>query len=99
MAITLKTTGSPDTSGSSTVQVKTTGKGYDLFENGQKMGTLEDNTLGGSIVVKKQLWGPYPPQAIRPRLRCRHYWWGNVAHTARARGVSGPSAIRSNKRS
>jgi hypothetical protein len=58
MTITLKITGSPDTGGGGPVQVKVAGKGYELFENGQKLGTVEDNTLtltdGDNVIVAKK---------------------------------------------
>jgi hypothetical protein len=58
MTLTLKVTGSPDTTGSGTVQVKAASKGYELFENGQKMGTVDGNTLtitdNGDVIVAKK---------------------------------------------
>jgi hypothetical protein len=58
MTITLKVTGSPDTTGSGVVQVKAAGNGYELFDNGQKMGTITGNTLtitdNGDVIVAKK---------------------------------------------
>jgi hypothetical protein len=58
MTITLKITGSPDTTGDGPVQVKAAGTGYDLFDNGQKMGTVQGNTLtltdGSDVIVAKK---------------------------------------------
>jgi hypothetical protein len=58
MTITLKITGSPDSTGDGPVQVKAAGTGYDLFDNGQKMGTVVGNTLtltdGGDVIVAKK---------------------------------------------
>jgi len=45
MTLTLKVTGSPDTIDNGAVQVKAASKGYELFDNGQKIGTVEGNTL------------------------------------------------------
>jgi hypothetical protein len=58
MNITFKATGSPDTVGDGPVQVKAAGQGYELFDNGQKIGTVQGNTLsitddGNTIVAKK----------------------------------------------
>jgi len=56
--ITLKTTGSPDLIDTGTVQVKAASKGYELFESGQKVGTIDGNTLtvsdNGQIIVAKK---------------------------------------------
>jgi hypothetical protein len=58
LTITLKITGSPDSTGDGPVQVKAAGTGYDLFDNGQKMGTVVGNTLtltdGGDVIVAKK---------------------------------------------
>lgn len=45
MTLTLKITGSPNTTDNGAVQVKATSKGYQLFDNGQKTGVVEGNTL------------------------------------------------------
>jgi PBP1b-binding outer membrane lipoprotein LpoB len=58
MTLTLKVTGSPDTTGNGTVQVKAASKGYELFDSGQKIGTVEGNMLtltdNGDIIVAKK---------------------------------------------
>lgn len=58
MTITLKVTGSPDSTGSGVVQVKAASKGYELFDNGQKVGTVDGNTLtltdNGDVIVAKK---------------------------------------------
>jgi len=58
LTITLRITGMPDTSGGGLVQVKAAGTGYDLFENGQKLGTVVGNTLtitdGSDVIVAKK---------------------------------------------
>jgi uncharacterized lipoprotein YajG len=58
MTATLKVTGTPDVTDTGLLQVKAATKGYELFESGQKVGTLDGNTLtitanGESIVAKK----------------------------------------------
>ncbi len=58
MTITLKITGSPDTGGGGPVQVKAAGTGYELFDSGQKIGTVQGNTLtltdDDTIIVAKK---------------------------------------------
>jgi hypothetical protein len=58
LTMTLRITGMPDTTGGGLVQVKAAGTGYDLFENGQKLGTVVGNTLtltdGNDIIVAKK---------------------------------------------
>lgn len=58
MTITLKLTGSPDTVGEGPVQVKAAGTGYELFDSGQKVGSVQGNTLtlvdGGDVIVAKK---------------------------------------------
>lgn len=58
MTITLKVTGSPDTVESGVVQVKAASKGYELFDSGKKVGTVDGNTvtltIDGDIIVAKK---------------------------------------------
>ena len=58
LTLTLRITGMADTSGGGLVQVKAAGTGYDLFENGQKLGTVVGNTLtvtdGNDIIVAQK---------------------------------------------
>lgn len=58
LTLTLRVTGMADTSGGGIVQVKAAGTGYDLFENGQKLGTVVGNTLtitsGNDVIVAKK---------------------------------------------
>ncbi len=58
MAFTLKITGSPDATDSGVVQVKAASKGYELFDNGKKVGTIDGNTLtmteNGDVIVAKK---------------------------------------------
>ncbi|TVT43265.1 hypothetical protein FNT36_04020 [Hymenobacter setariae] len=58
MTVTLKVTGMSDTSDSGLVQVKAASTGYELFENGQKLGTVVGNTLtitdGSDVIVAKK---------------------------------------------
>lgn len=58
LTMTLRITGMPDTGGSGLVQVKAAGTGYDLFEDGQKVGTVVGNTLtitdGNDIIVARK---------------------------------------------
>jgi hypothetical protein len=58
LTMTLRITGMADTSGGGIAQVKAAGTGYDLLENGQKVGTVVGNTLtltdGNDIIVAKK---------------------------------------------
>lgn len=58
LTMTLRITGMADTSGGGVVQVKAAGTGYDLFEDGQKIGTVVSNTLtitdGNDTIVAKK---------------------------------------------